>query len=224
MKQLLLFSALLLLGLTQCQNERSAAPQFAEQEPPPPPDASAPAMGGESAADVVSDGANPESYSLDKIGNLKSKAAPAAAFRTSASTSGFADTSKIFVRTAQLKFRTPEALKATLAIEDIAARHQGFVTRNHLHQEQRGLKLTKVSPDSSLETIRYVVMNHLTIRVPNSMLDTTLRAIGRWAEYLDFRHVDAADVELDLMENELNRLRNQQLQAGSEQIANQNTT
>jgi|GEM_PF-5011255 len=53
----------------------------------------------------------------------------------------------------------------------------------------------------------------LTIRVPYTVLDATLREIGSLAVFLDKRWVSAEDVGLQLLEQTLVTLREQQFQA-----------
>ncbi|RYZ15641.1 MAG: DUF4349 domain-containing protein, partial [Sphingobacteriales bacterium] len=67
---------------------------------------------------------------------------------------------------------------------------------------------TAVSQDSSLETTSYVVTNSMTLRVPNSSLDTTLNELARNIEHLDYRIVKADDVGLQLLSNSLLQQRN----------------
>lgn len=53
----------------------------------------------------------------------------------------------------------------------------------------------------------------MVIRVPNTLLDTTLKTIARQIDYLDYRIIKADDVSLKLLSNDLSQKRNQQNQA-----------
>jgi hypothetical protein len=136
-----------------------------------------------------------------------------AAFSTAVARDNFPDSTKRFVRTADIRFLTKDVLKATLAIEDITLRHRGFVTQNHLEQVVQRQWNTPTSADSMLETTVFEVSNKLTLRVPWQQMDTTLRLIGQWCERLEYRHVDARDISLEQLANELEQLRNQDFAA-----------
>lgn len=151
-----------------------------------------------------------EAASAPKVEQSDISDEPASAFVTAATGRVIADTAKKFVRTAQLKFKTNDVLKTTLAIEDIAIANGGFVTKNHFSKTNEYQHIVPISADSSLETLRFTPVNQLQLRVPYWKLDTTIRAIGRFALYLNYRIVTAADVELDLLENQINNLRSEQ--------------
>ena len=113
------------------------------------------------------------------------------------------DTNRKFIRTADVKFRVKDVRYSTLKIEDIVGEHDGFVTFTELRSDPQYVDLKPYSEDSSIEVIRYIVNNHMTVRVPNVELDSTLRAIGRLAEFLDYRIIKADDVSLSLKSNQL---------------------
>ncbi|MBI5540263.1 MAG: DUF4349 domain-containing protein [Bacteroidia bacterium] len=119
------------------------------------------------------------------------------------------DTTRKFIRTADLKFRVKDARWATLKIEDIIGAHNGFVEFTELRSEPMGTQIVAHSEDSSLEIIHFRVINNMTLRVPNTELDSTLRAIGKLAEFLDFRIIKAENVTLSIKEKQLaaNRLK-----------------
>ena len=119
------------------------------------------------------------------------------------------DTTRKFIRTADLKFIVKDARWATLKVEDIIGAHNGFVEFTELKSETLWTQLVAHSEDSSLEIIHYRVVNNMTLRVPNTELDSTLRAIGKLAEFLDFRIIKAENVTLSMKEKQLaaNRLK-----------------
>ncbi|HSY61349.1 MAG TPA: DUF4349 domain-containing protein [Cytophaga sp.] len=112
-----------------------------------------------------------------------------------------------FVRTADLRFKVKNVIKATYGIEDIAGRHGGFVTYTSLNSNIDNVNTTPVSADSSLETTYFTVVNTMTIRVPNTKLDTTLKDIARHIDYLDHRIIKADDVALQILSNDLTQKR-----------------
>lgn len=111
------------------------------------------------------------------------------------------DTSRKFIRTAEMKFRAENVYRSTYAIEDIAEKHKGFVTLSDLRSTVTRTERTPVSADSLLETTHYSVENRISMRVPNYSLDSTLREIASQVEFLDYRVIKAEDVSLQLMVN-----------------------
>jgi Domain of unknown function (DUF4349) len=123
-----------------------------------------------------------------------------AAISSSAAREG-TDTTRRFLRTADLRFRVKDVVKATIGIEDIVGTHKGWVTKTELRSEPRGTTLVPVSEDSVLEIARYELINTITLRVPNTELDSSLRQIGRWVDLFEHRNILADDIRLRMMAN-----------------------
>ncbi len=195
----------LLLVLAACQRaENKSAPESPlSQTAPAPPPAPADEAGNRGAA---------KGAATDSI-SIQSTRLPEEMFATAAAGVSAIDSIKAFVRTAEMRFQTPEVLKTTLQIEDIAKRNGGFVVSNDLatQVEQRNQK--PFGRDSALEMTRFHLTCHLVLRVPYRQLDTTLRAIGRLADWLDYRRVMAQDIGLDLLEKELTKARQHDYQS-----------
>lgn len=117
------------------------------------------------------------------------------------------DTTRRFIRTAELKFKVKSVIKSTYDIENITRRQGGFVTYTNLSSNIDNVTTTDVSADSSLETTYYTVTNSITLRVPDTKLDTTLKEISNNIEYLDFRIIKAEDVALQILSNNLTQKR-----------------
>jgi hypothetical protein len=113
------------------------------------------------------------------------------------------DSTRKFVRTADLKFRVKNVYRSTLEIEKIVAENDGFVTYTNLQSTIDRTTITAVSADSSLETIYYTVENNITLRVPNYNLDSTIRHIAPLISYLDYRIIKADDVSLMIAANNM---------------------
>lgn len=133
-------------------------------------------------------------------------------FSSAAATATAIDSIKTFVRTAELRFRTPEVLRASLRIEDIAKHNGGFVVSNDLSTEIEARNQKPFGRDSALEMTRFHLTCRLVLRVPYRQLDTTLRSIGQLADWLDYRRVTAQDIGLDLLEKELAQVRQRDYQ------------
>ena len=108
-----------------------------------------------------------------------------------------------FVRTADLKFKVKNVAKSTYAIENIVSKHGGFVTFTDLKSTVNEHDETQVSQDSILETTKYTVDNTITLRVPNTQLDTVLTSLAKEVDFLDSRLIKADDVALQLLSNKL---------------------
>lgn len=113
------------------------------------------------------------------------------------------DTTRKFIRTANLRFRVNEVISATNKIEDIISYFDGFVTYTNLTSNIERRTVTPVSKDSALESTYYTTINEMIIRVPNTKLDTSLKAMAKLMDFLDYRIIKADDVTMTLMENKL---------------------
>lgn len=113
------------------------------------------------------------------------------------------DSKRKFVRTADLKFKVKNVAKSTYAIENIVTRNGGFVTFTDLKSNISEKSETKISQDSTLETTHYTVDNTITLRVPNTQLDTVLKSMAKEVAFLDSRLIKADDVALQLLSNKM---------------------
>jgi len=111
--------------------------------------------------------------------------------------------SRKFIRTADLKCKVKDVAKSTYVIEDATTKFGGFVTFTDLKSDIIEKDETKVSQDSTLATTKYTVTNDITIRVPNTKLDTVIKSIAKQIDFLDYRVIKADDVSLKLLANEL---------------------
>ncbi|MDH4473252.1 MAG: DUF4349 domain-containing protein [Fluviicola sp.] len=117
------------------------------------------------------------------------------------------DSSRRFIRTADLKFKVKSVIDATYDIEEIVRDHDGFVTFTEMRSTIDNVDSRTVSADSSMEITRYTITNTLTLRVPNKLLDTTLKDIAHNIDYLDYRVIKAEDVALSILEKQLTQRR-----------------
>jgi hypothetical protein len=122
-------------------------------------------------------------------------------FSSSAAIQNKKDSVRKFIRTADLKFKVGNVQRSTYIIEDIVGRHNGFVTLSNLASTINHKSTVKVSEDSLLETTYYVTENTMSMRVPNTELDTVLKEIAKQTTFLDYRVIKAEDVSLQLMAN-----------------------
>jgi hypothetical protein len=117
------------------------------------------------------------------------------------------DTARKFVRTADLKFKVKNVIKATYQIENITSNMGGFVSHTHLSSNLNNQTITKISTDSSLESTSFTIDNSITLRIPNTNLDSTLKAIAILVEFMDYRTIKADDIRLQILSNNLKEQR-----------------
>jgi hypothetical protein len=117
------------------------------------------------------------------------------------------DTTRKMIRTANIKFKVKDVIKTTYSIENIVVKHNGFVENTNLTSQINYTKETPVKEDSTLITTYYSVINTLVLRVPNAQLDTTLKEIAQFVEFMDYRIINARDVTLDLLSKRLEQIR-----------------
>lgn len=112
------------------------------------------------------------------------------------------DPKRKFIRTAELKFRVKNVVNSTYQIEEVIQKEGGFVAFTNLSSNVDYIDTKKISADSILETTHYTVSNIMTLRIPNTKLDTTLRQIAKLIDFLDYRIIKAEDVALVIESNE----------------------
>lgn len=108
-----------------------------------------------------------------------------------------------FVRTADIKFKVNNVEKSTGIIEDATTKFGGFVTYTNLQSTILEEDKTKISPDSSLVSTKFKVENTITIRVPNTKLDTVIKTIATQIGFLNYRIIKADDVTLQMLTNKM---------------------
>ncbi|WP_339834074.1 DUF4349 domain-containing protein [uncultured Flavobacterium sp.] len=108
-----------------------------------------------------------------------------------------------FVRTADIKFKVKNVTKSTNQIEDATVKFGGFVTYTNLQSHILNEENTKISQDSSLVTTKYYVENDITIRVPNTQLDTVIKTIAKQIHFLNYRVIKADDVTFQMLSNKM---------------------
>ncbi len=129
------------------------------------------------------------------------------AISSSAAVEGNNNGDRKFIRTAELKFKVKNVAQSSYAIEAIASKHNGFVSYTNLESVVNSVDQTSVSADSSLETTYFTVVNAITIRIPNTKLDTVLKEVSKHIDYLDYRIIKADDVSLQILSNDLTQKR-----------------
>ncbi len=117
------------------------------------------------------------------------------------------DSTRKFIRTAEMKFKVKSVINSTYDIENICNDQGGFVTYTNLASTIENQSEIPISADSTLESFNYSVTNSIILRVPNTKLDTTLKDIAKNIDYLDYRIIKADDVSLQTLANKLTESR-----------------
>jgi len=135
------------------------------------------------------------------------KVSPETYISSSAALENPNDTARKMIRTADIKFKVKDVIKATYNIENIVVRQGGFVENTNLTSQINSINEKRVKSDSTLVTTYYSVVNTLVLRVPNTKLDTTLKEIAQLVDFMDYRVINAKDVTLDLLSKRLEQSR-----------------
>ncbi len=125
------------------------------------------------------------------------------------------------IKTANLEFKVADVEKATLKIENLVYRYGGFTLKSEIKTTTEQSNTVRINNDSVLEVGVNNIENNMTIRVPQFLLDTLLlKMASLWIE-LDERSVNAEDVTIDYLANDL-RAKMHQKTAGNINRAAQN--
>jgi hypothetical protein len=117
------------------------------------------------------------------------------------------DSTHRFIRTAEMRFRVKDVAYTSYRIEDLATRFKGYVADTKLTSQLQSNIEKPVSADSSLQTMRFIVTNAIVLRIPVENLDTTLKSLVQFIDYLDYRNINTNDITLDLLANKLAQAR-----------------
>jgi len=141
---------------------------------------------------------------------------------SSAAVENNSDSNRKFIRTADLRFRVPDVVKTTYKIEDIARDNNGFVSYTNLSSELSFEDTKALSADTNLIITHFTITNSMTIRVPNILLDTTLKQIAPLIEFMDYRIIKATDVALDILSDRLAQERSKKHDSRLSKVADGN--
>jgi len=107
-----------------------------------------------------------------------------------------------FLRTGELKFKVQNVMEATAFIENKTRQMGGFVSNSSIINAVNDSTSTPVSPDSALQAIHYSVQGQLTLRVPDTQLDSLLNEVQVLSHFLIYRNITAENVSLRLLTNQ----------------------
>lgn len=113
-----------------------------------------------------------------------------------------------FIRTADMKLKVKNVTTVSQKIEDLVSVFGAYISKSELLAENEFTRSVRVSEDSIKEITHYTMVNYLSIRVPNKLLDTVLRRITNMAVFINYSRTSADDVKLKLFANSLAGKRN----------------
>ena len=117
------------------------------------------------------------------------------------------DSTRAFVRKADLFFKVKDVKTATFDIERIVNEHNGYVTKSDLQSTVNYKSEVRINKDSMQEIKNYTVSSNICIRAPNDELNKTLSEIARLIDYLDHRTINADDITKQLSAAQLSQQR-----------------
>lgn len=181
---------LLLLSMASCsKREESAANVAATESAADAPAADMAGLSKQMAASEAS--AAPQAPPLSAMALISSALTPPNAGE------------RRFVITSSLEFRVKQVLEAALKLEDLAAKHGGFVVDNSINAETGRIERSVRSDGSVLVLSEYTTRGRLTLRVPSANTQAFIREVAPLVEFLDNRRFSAQDVHLELLANQL---------------------
>lgn len=108
-----------------------------------------------------------------------------------------------FIRTVEVDFQVQDVQRATLRIEDLAARHGGFVTRSAVASDVQSTQRRPLGDGRLVELSVYVQRADLQVRVPSTRAQAFVRSLAAEMEFLDRREYRAVDAQFELLRQEL---------------------
>lgn len=115
---------------------------------------------------------------------------------------------KKFIKTANIIFSVEDVYQSTVAIEEILLANDGFLINSNLYTEVVRSQTFSKTEEMDVRVEEFETRNNITIRVPSANLHETLLAIADEMVFLDSRMIDADDVGLKLLAEELEQKRN----------------
>jgi len=107
------------------------------------------------------------------------------------------------IKTANLRFKVRNVENATQQIEQVTSRFGGFILSSSIKNNIYTYDEYRVSKDSMMVVGVNNIENNITLRVPEYYLDSALFYIGKIWIKLDERTINAEDVTIKILSNEL---------------------
>lgn len=119
----------------------------------------------------------------------------------------FDDNTHKFIRTAKTRFKVKNTVSATQAIEDIAIKNKGFIIKSAINNQNSYSETINISKDSAIVNYYFNLISSIELKIPASSLDSVLRQIAPLALMVEYRTIEAEDVTIRLMTDQLAQIR-----------------
>lgn len=207
----MLLSAALVIGVTACAKMEEAPAGAAATDVAAASDASEAGF-----AESAKMAAAPAARTQENVDSAIDADAPAepvvSGEQLVSSATSYVDEKRKFIRTANADFRVRDVYESAIAIENIAAKLDGFVVNNQIGANVDRVNRYSIGNGKVMELAEYTVRGNLTLRVPSDKTQDFLRALVSQIEFLDQRNFEARDVQFELLRKQLEFLRNQEAQ------------
>lgn len=117
---------------------------------------------------------------------------------TSSAARLFMDSTHKFVVRSSVKFKVDDVYKATLQVENLASKMDGFVIHSNLNSNVSRTYDEKISLDSMLEVTEFYRSIDMQIKVPSKNLEPFLLSIASEISFLNYRNINAEEVTIQL--------------------------
>jgi hypothetical protein len=97
------------------------------------------------------------------------------------------------IKSGEIKFRVMDVRLATEKIEEVIMHFGGYVTRSDLHNQISHETEKNLENNSYLLSKEIIVTNNISLRIPKEKLDSFLRALNPWIDFLDYRNYSIDD-------------------------------
>jgi len=126
------------------------------------------------------------------------------------------------IKTANLNFKVENVETATHQVELITNRFGGFILSSTMKNNVYTYNEYRVSKDSMMVVGVNKIENNITLRVPEFLLDSTLFYLSKIWVKLDERTINAEDVTIQILSNELRAKLYQQTATNINKAADKN--
>ncbi len=117
------------------------------------------------------------------------------------------------ITTSNLRFRVSNVFSSTEELESLAIKHGGFILNSDVKTNMTYSNSVRISPDSTMKIEHFTKDGNLKVRVPFQNLHDFLMEMAPMIDYLDLREIEANDVTLKILSNDLMKKRTAQYNA-----------
>lgn len=113
------------------------------------------------------------------------------------------DPSRKIIHTADFRCRVKDVFEATDKIEKMVLSVGGQVSQSDLENSHSVVNTQPYTVDSLKQVTEYTTTAHLTLRIPVRIVDSVLRQVPQYADFIDTRKLKLEDASYQYLANEL---------------------